>query len=148
MLPRAIIIALLALPAAPVARAQSVENMFREFGLLGAWAENCSLPAGTRGGNTYTIYAVAADGTVTLTYDSGARVSQAVNVILRATRIGDDRIGYLQENRNTKAQIEIELVLRNDTIKVWTSRRATGEVLVREGKFAGGGESPTQSRCR
>ena len=147
MLARGLIFAFLAIAACSAARAQSVENVFREFGLIGTWAANCSRPAGS-GGNTYTIYGVEADGTVTLTYDSGGQGSQTVNVILRAERRGDDRIGYLQENRNTKAQIEIELVLRDNTIKVWTSRRTTGEVLVREGKFGSGGESPTQARCR
>ena len=145
---RALLVASSAFSIGAVARAQSVENVFREFGLIGAWAENCAQPAGTQGGNTYTIYAVEADGTVTLTYDSGARVAKTVNVILRAERRGDDKIAYFQENRSSKAQIEIELVLRNDRIKVWTSRRATGETLVRDGKFASGGESPTQARCR
>jgi len=148
MLRRAIFAILLGFTSVSAARAQSVENLFREFGLLGTWAQNCALPAGNRGGNTYTIYAVEADGTVTLTYDSGGQGAQTANAILRAERRGDDRIGYLQENRSTKVRIEIELVLRGETIKVWTSRRATGEVLVREGKFVGGGESPTQTRCR
>jgi hypothetical protein len=130
-----------------MAHAQTVENVVRDFGLIGTWSANCSRPAGS-GGNIYTIYAVDADGTVTLTYDSGGQGSQTVNVILRAERRGDDRIGYLQENRSSKAQIEIEVVLRDNTIKVWTSRRTTGEVLVREGKFAAGGESPVQARCR
>jgi len=131
------------------AGAQSVENLFRELDLIGTWSENCAQPPGHQGRNTHTIYAVSAAGAVTLTYDNGPRLVPTVNTILSAERRGDDRIFYLQENQRTKARLEIVLEKTGNAIKVWSSRRTTGEVLVREGKFAADGvESPRQSRCR
>ncbi len=134
---------------APAAGAQTVENVFLEFDLLGTWATDCSQPAGHAGRNTHTIYAAAPSGAVTLTYDNGPSMALTVNTILSAERRGDDRIFYLQENQRSKVRIEILLVKSGNAIKVWSSRRTTGEVLVRDGKFAADGvESPRQSRCR
>lgn len=148
MLRMTLLVVALVLGLARGAEAQSVANELREFDLLGTWAIDCAKPAGHEGRNTHTIYAAAPSGAVTIAYDNGPSPAQTVNTILSASRQGEDRISYLQENQRTKAQIEIVLVKSGNTIKVWSSRRTTGEVLVRDGKFMVGGESPRQARCR
>jgi hypothetical protein len=129
----------------PGAGAQTVANVFREFGLLGTFAADCKKPPG--GSNTHTIYAADPNGRVTLTYDNGTG-DRTVNVILEAEIRGATRIHYLQQNRASGARIEVEVSKTGDTIQVWWSRRSTGEVLVREGRFmAAKGSSPVQTRC-
>ncbi|TWT00244.1 hypothetical protein [Reyranella sp. CPCC 100927] len=144
----ALIVLVLFLGIGRTAGAQTVESVLRDAGILGTWAEVCTMAAGERG-NTRTIYARAANGTVTLTYDNGPRSTPTVYTILKAERRGADRIAYLQENQSDRRQLDIELRQAGERIKVWSSRRTTGEVLVAEGKFvAGGNDSPWQVRCR
>ncbi|QQS10594.1 MAG: hypothetical protein IPK81_13055 [Rhodospirillales bacterium] len=132
---------------ARVAAAQSVEAVFQEAGLYGRWAEDCARAAGHLGGNVHSIYARADDGAA-LTYDSGPGRAPTVYRILRAERRGADRVFYVQQNRADGRRLEIELLRTGTAIKVWSSRRETGEVLVAGGKFPSDGvESPTQRRC-
>jgi hypothetical protein len=146
---RAVLLSLLlVLGAGRAADAQTIESVFRGSGVLGTWAANCAVAPG-QAGNTHSIYAAAADGTVTLTYDNGPERAPTVYTILRAERRLEDRITYLQENRGDRRQLEIELLHAGDRIKVWSSRRTTGEILVANGNFtASGAESPWQVRCR
>lgn len=131
----------------PAAAAQTVDAVFREAGLFGRWAENCARPAGHLGGNVHSLYAPSDDG-ATLTYDSGPERAPTMYRILRAERRGPDRVFYVQQNRADGRRLEIELLRADGSIKVWSSRRETGEVLVAGGKFPSDGvESPRQRRC-
>lgn len=137
----------LAAAFAPASRAQTVDSVFQDAGLFGRWAENCARPAGHLGGNVHSIYARVDDG-ATLTYDSGPERAPTVYRILRAERRAPDRVFYVQQNRADGRRLEIELLRAGGSIKVWSSRRETGEVLVAGGRFPSDGvESPRQQRC-
>jgi len=139
---------LLVLGVTRAADAQTVAAVLRDAGIVGTWASDCAAPPSGRGDNTYSIYAATVSGIVTLTYNNGPSVAPTVYVILRAERRAADRVFYLQENQNDRRQLEIELMRDGDRIKVLSSRRTTGEVLVADGKFtAGGTDSPWQARC-
>jgi hypothetical protein len=127
------------------AGAQTVADVFKQAGVLGTWATNCAQERG--GGNTYSIYANHLDGSVSLTYDNGPRVQPTVYTILSAELRGPGRIFYLQENQRDQRRLEIELLRVERRIQVQFSRRTTGEVLVRDGKFNDGVASPWQTRC-
>ncbi|MCW5772327.1 MAG: hypothetical protein KIT16_11870 [Rhodospirillaceae bacterium] len=137
---------LVAMALAPAARAQSVENAFREFGLIGTWARDCTRPA--FGANIHSVYAVGADGVVTLSYERGPGSAPTRYRILSARVVAPDRIAYREENVAERRQLDIEVQLEQGRIRVWLSRRTTGEVLVRDGKFNDGVGSPWQNRCR
>ena len=131
----------------PGARAQTVQNVLAEAGVLGLWANDCSRPAG--GGNIHTIYAAEAAGEVTVTYSHGAGTTPTVNAIQSARPEGPERVAYRQQNRANGAQLHIVLMVTATHIRVWSSRRSTGEWLVENGKFTSDGvDSPLQARCR
>lgn len=125
--------------------AQMVENAFREFGLLGTWAADCGKPASRA--NLHSVYAVWTGGNVTLTYDQGPGLPTRYR-ILNARPRGDGRLFYLEENMRDQRRLEIVIQSEGSRIRVWSSRRTTGEVLVTDGKFGDGVASPWQSRCR
>lgn len=129
----------------PAAGAQTVAGVFREAGVLGTWAANCAAPPA--GGNTYSIYANHLDGSVSLTYDNGPTGQPTVYTIVSAQLRGPGRIFYLQENQRDQRRLEIELLRVDRRIQVQFSRRTTGEVLVKDGKFNDGAASPWQVRC-
>jgi hypothetical protein len=60
---------LMALPVA--AQAQSIEQVFQSFGLIGVWASACNQPPSLEAGNSQSIYALSSTEDVMLTYDYG-----------------------------------------------------------------------------
>lgn len=131
---------------APPAHAQTVQNVLTEAGLLGRWASDCRRPPGR--GNVHTIYAADASGEVTLTYDHGPDYAPTVNRLLSARQIAADRVAYHQENKANGARLDIEVTVTATHLRVWSSIRSNGEVLVRDGKFTSDGvPSPLQARC-
>lgn len=146
MLRKTIITLALAVAAAPGAGAQTVGNVLAEAGLLGRWASDCSRPP--ERGNVHTIYAADAAGEVTLTYDHGTGYTPTVNRLLSARQIEANRVAYFQENKANGARIDIVVNVTATHLRVWSSIRSDGQVLVRDGKFASDGvESPLQTRC-
>ncbi|HJQ60603.1 MAG TPA: hypothetical protein VJ890_27105 [Vineibacter sp.] len=127
------------------AGAQIVADVFKQAGVLGTWALNCASPP--QGGNTYSIYANHLDGSVSLTYDNGPTSQSTVYTILSAELRGPGRVFYLQENQRDQRRLEIEVLRVDRRIQVQSSRRTTGEVLVKDGKFNDGVASPWQLRC-
>ena len=132
--------------AAPFARAQTVQNVLAEAGVLGRWAIDCSRPPSNN--NVHTIYAPTPSGDVTVTYDYGAGLAVTVNRLLTARQIEAERVSYRQENEKTGLQLDVVVTVTPTNLRVWSSTRTSGEMLVRDGKFtATGAESPLQARC-
>jgi hypothetical protein len=135
-----------AVALAPLAAAQNLQNVLAEAGVLGRWANDCRRPPG--GGNIHTTYAADAAGEVTLRYDHGAGYTPTVNTILSARQIAPDRLAYEQVNKSNGARLSIVLMITATHIRVWSSQRNTGQVLVANGKFVSdGADSPLQARC-
>ena len=118
--------------------------VFQAFGLVGDFAGDCSRPPVR--GNQHSFYRVAA-GEMTLTYDHGPGVVPTRYTILSARQLDPDRISYVQQNRDDQRMLEIEVVKTQGGVRVWYSRRTSGEVLVRNGNFNDGTPSPLQVRC-
>jgi hypothetical protein len=139
-----VFVVLLSLGAA--AQAQTVQNVLGRAGLLGRWANDCGrLPAGD---NTHTIYAIDGAGQATLTYDQGPKYRPTVYTIPSARRVAPGRILYDHINQATGQSLTVVLTVTPTQIRVWSSRRSTGEVLVANGKFVSNGrDSPLQTRC-
>jgi hypothetical protein len=141
-----VMLALASGAAAPAAQAQTVQNVLAEAGLLGRWASNCGSPPGR--GNVYTVYAAGPTGEVTVTYDHGPDYAPTINRLLTARQIASDRVSYHQENKANGARLDIVVSLTATHLRVWSSIRSDGQVLVRDGKFTSDGvESPLQARC-
>ena len=127
------------------ARAQSVETVLAQAGLLGRWASDCSQPPSAK--NTHAVYAVDSSGRATLTYDFGPEYNTTLYTIPSARMVAPGRVSYEHINQASGAQLSVVLVVTATHIRVWTSRLGK-EVLVRNGKFTkAAGESPLQARC-
>lgn len=132
------------------AQAQSVRQVFQEFGLIGVWARACDLPPSVEGGNSHVIYALASgrgDG-VMLTYDNGPGYNASVYSILSAERAGRDRLTYLEERLHDKKRVTVTVLKNDNEISLWSSVLPDGTVLVRDGRHtANGAANPRQVRC-
>lgn len=139
---------LLGLPLS--AQAQSVEQVFQNFGLIGVWASACDLPAQLESGNSRAIYALSSSDGVMLTYDYGTTYAPAVYTIVSAQQVGRDRLSYVEERVKNKARVNVTLHKANDRITVISSvAQEGGKVFVENGKIISNGQpAPSQTRCR
>lgn len=131
------------------AQAQSVEQVFQNFGLIGVWAGACNQPAELDKGNSRAIYAHSKSDGIMLTYDYGTKYAPAVYTIVSAQQLGHDRVSYIEERLDTKARVKIILHKANDRITVLSSvAQDGGKVYVQNGKIVSSGQpAPSQTRC-
>ena len=136
----------LAMPGA--ASAQSSRQVLSDFGMLGTWATDCNQPSGKY--NFYAIYAGMTNGNVMRTYYNTPDRKKAYNqyVITRAVILPSNLLSYTQEGTVNHDRIDVVLRREGNRYQVWSSVRADGTVLVKEGKYPDdGAESPWQERC-
>ena len=138
---------LLGLPLS--AQAQSVEQVFQNFGLIGVWANACGQPAELENGNLRAIYARSKSDGVMLTYDYGTNYAPAMYTIVSAQQMGHDRVSYVEERVQNKARVKIILHKANNRITVLSSvAQDDGKVYVQNGKIVSNGQpAPSQTRC-
>ena len=137
---------LLGLPIS--AQAQSVEQVFQNFGLIGVWASACDLPADVASGNSRAIYAVSSSDGIMLTYDYGTKYAPGVFTIVSAQQVARDRVTYVEERVRNKARVNITLHKVKDRITVVSSVAQDGKVFVENGKIVATGQpAPQQVRC-
>ena len=131
------------------AQAQSVEQVFQNFGLIGVWANACNQPAQLESGNSRAIYARSSSDGVMLTYDNGVKHAPSVYTIVSAQQMGHDRVSYVEERVQNKARVKIILHKANDRITVISSvAQDGGKVYVENGKDVSNGRpAPSQTRC-
>lgn len=137
----------LATPAA--ANAETVGQTLRQFGLLGTWADDCSLPAADN--NFHTVYAALPNGTVQRTYYNAPGKIYNQYVLQRVNRISSDQIVYQQ--KGSAGRIDVVLMKAGNRYHVLSSQNENGKIYVKEGKFtentsSPGVESPWQTKCR
>jgi hypothetical protein len=131
-----------------LANAQSSREVLSDFGLLGTWATDCSQPSGSS--NFYTVYAGMTNGSVRRTYYNTPERTTPYNeyIITRAIKLPADQLSYSQEGTVNHDKIDVILLKDGTKYKIWSSVRASGEVLVKDGKFPGSGDdSPWQAKC-
>ena len=137
---------LLGLPLS--AQAQSVEQVFQNFGLIGVWASACDQPANVDSGNSRSIYAVSSSDGVMLTYDYGTKYRPAIYTIVSAQQVGRDRVSYVEERVHNKARVSVTVHKANNRITVISSVAQDGKAYVENGKIVSNGQPvPSQTRC-
>ena len=137
---------LLGLPIS--AQAQTVEQVFQNFGLIGVWASACDLPADVASGNSRAIYAVSSSDGIMLTYDYGTKYAPAVFAIVSAQQVAHDRLTYVEERVRTKARVNITLQKVKDRITVVSSVAQDGKVFIENGRIVSTGQpAPAHARC-
>jgi hypothetical protein len=142
------IVAVFVMAVSISAHAQTVEETFQKFGLLGIWASACNQPPDLDSGNPHTIYAVSSSGEIILTYDFGTKRHSAVYTIVSAVQTGSDRVSYTEERFPDKARLNVTVIKAKDKISVLSSVAQNGKAFIENGKIVGSGQpSQTQTRC-
>jgi hypothetical protein len=142
-LPLAVSIALAASPAC----AQSLDATLREFGLLGTWARDCSVAPNPL--HPHAIYTAEPSGRAAMSYEPGATAPRSAYAILSAERVADDTLLLREEWLDDHSRLEVTLRRYRGKVKVWLSRDADGNILVKDGTvLATGYVSPWMTHCR
>jgi hypothetical protein len=150
---KALGVAALMTGVAGVAHAESVAKTLEDLGLIGAWANDCTLPPSPD--NYRTIYKPKRSGEVARTYyDKPDHVYNNYKIV-RATRQGPTEVSYRQVwdfegSPNDKAFLRIDVVLHieDNKIQVVSSKRSDGKYVIQDRKFVSDGhEGPVQVRC-
>ena len=133
----------------PVCRAgaETVAQTVRQWGLIGAWAQDCSLKPG-RDQNAVLDYEIAADGRVLYRRDFGDASDE--NEVLSADLARDGLLNlrvYFPGLRQTR---EYGLMRQPDGgMRAIYNRTLKDEYTIRDGKFVADGKPPpSHHKCR
>ena len=149
MLRTALVLLALALATAGTASAQTVRQVLMDFGLLGTWQTDCSLPPASN--NFRTVYEGMPNGDVRRTYYDGPGKIYSQFVLKRVSRVAADQILYEQEGQNDLQFVVLSKV--GNRYRVFSNHSRAGKVYVQEGKYVKdspathGKDTPWQTKC-
>jgi hypothetical protein len=130
------------------ANAQSAARSVQDFGLIGKWAIECNQPPSPA--NEHAEFALTQLGAVWVLNDFGPDYDGMVYRVVDAQRIGLDKLSLRQVlAADDTIALDIVLLRSNDRIRVWLSRTAAGDVLVKDGMVASANRQETRwaGRC-
>src|SRR5262245_35652079 len=127
--------ALLASPAALAADA----DVLRQFGMQGRQAIDCSQPHSQE--NPHVIYGVSPQGQLSRTLRMMPELDGTF-AIRNLRMVGRDTMQFDETGR--QSELTITVVRIDGKYRSWRSVRASGEVLIADGKFTSSG-NPTQA---
>ena len=133
---------------ATFAGAQSSTSTVRDFGLLGKWAIECNQPPSPA--NEHAAFSVASFDTIWVLNDFGPDYDGMVYRVVDAKRAGPGKLSLRQVlTTDDTIVLDITMLKINDRIRIWSSRTADGNTLVKDGMIASanGQETRWASRC-
>jgi len=140
----------LVLAAPTAADAQTVRQVLQDFGLLGTWQTDCSVPPTSD--NIRTVYAALPNGDVTRAYYNAPGKLYSELVVKRVNRITADQILYEQESNNDLSFVVLTKI--GNRYRIFSNHSRAGKVYVQDGKYAKdadstlhGDETPWQTKC-
>ena len=116
----------------------SDRDALRQFGIYGKLAVDCAAPAGSK--NPHLFFAVSREGKATRTLKMADPELDATLSIRNVRIIAPDRLQYNETGR--QSELVIVIAKEGNKFRSWSSTRADGTVLVKDGKFPSSG-SPT-----
>ena len=131
------------------AAAQSdVKRAVLDFGLIGVWAAECDEPPSPT--NNLATFALTSSGTVSLKYEFGSQYKPTRYTIVRARRVDAGRIEVREDRLDVQPPYSLDVVLNkaDGRIRVWSSVKSDGKVLVRDGHIVDVRDTKWLSRCR
>ena len=138
-----------AAPASGVPAGQDVETVFREFGLLGTWAVDCTRPAELD--NPRVSDVLLSPGEVMERHDLGPGSEPNLYSILAAKRLSKTRIGLwviFRPGQEGEQRQRLEMVVRDDTRRTLFNQPQGGPVRVKDGVVVGYGlKTPLLHKC-
>lgn len=149
----AIVVALLTASSAamplPAVAVPSVEQLFREFDLLGNWAIDCSEPPSAA--NPHVGIMAPSPGMVLEEHDLGGDFAVNHYSILAASRLSRDRLSIevmFQPGGADEQRQKLVLLIRKATRRTMFNQPDGGEVRVRDGvALAHGVKTPVLRKC-
>jgi len=131
--------------AGAAAAATPVQQAARDFGLIGAWADDCSRPASRD--NEYDVYAFGQDGSVKERYAWGPGAGTNNYSWTSAQRVGPDRLVMDGVFFGNGLGQHTTMQKRGNHVRVLENRDSSGRLLVVNGRFPSGGVSGWQTKC-
>ena len=131
------------------AAAQSdVKRAVLDFGLIGVWAAECNEPPSPT--NNLATFALTSSGTVSLKYEFGSQYKPTRYTVVRARRVDAGRIEMREDRLDAQPPYSLDVVLNkaDGRIRVWSSVKSDGKVLVRDGHIVDVRDTKWLSRCR
>ena len=131
------------------AAAQSdVKRAVLDFGLIGVWAAECNEPPSPT--NNLATFALTSSGTVSLKYEFGSQYKPTRYTVVRARRVDAGRIEMREDRLDVQPPYSLDVVLNKSDgrIRVWSSVKSDGKVLVRDGHIVDVRDTKWLSRCR
>jgi hypothetical protein len=129
-----------------VVSAETVAQTARNWGLIGSWSRDCSLPA-DRNKGTVLVYVVASGGRVLHRRNFGNSTDE--NEVVTAEVSGNGMLNLRVFFPSLKQMREYGLVMQpGGTIRATYNRSQKGEYSIRDGKFTANGKpTPPQHKC-
>jgi hypothetical protein len=126
--------------------AETVAQTARNWGLIGSWSLDCSLPA-DRNKGTVLVYVVASGGRVLHRRNFGNSTDE--NEVVTAEVSGNGMLNLRVFFPSLKQMREYGLVMQpGGTIRATYNRSQKGEYSIRDGKFTANGKpTPPQHKC-
>jgi hypothetical protein len=149
MLRIALVLSAFVLASSGTASAQTVQQVLKDFGLLGTWQTDCGQPPAQN--NIRTLYEGLPNGDVRRTYyNASGKISDFV--LKRVSRVAADQILYEQEGNNDLTFVVLTKI--GNRYRIFSNHSRAGKVYVQEGKFVKdadarlhGNETPWQTKC-
>jgi hypothetical protein len=120
----------------------------RDFGLLGTWAVECSRPASPS--NEHSLFSVTDAGGIWVFNDFGPDYDGMVYRVVDASLVEADKVSLRQILASDESIVlDIVMLKANDRIRIWSSRTAKGDMLVKDGSLSTTGDQQTRwaARC-
>jgi hypothetical protein len=119
-----------------------------DFGLIGVWAAECNEPPSPT--NNLATFALTSSGTVSLKYEFGSQYKPTRYTVVRARRVDAGRIEMREDRLDVQPPYSLDVVLNkaDGRIRVWSSVKSDGKVLVRDGHIVDVRDTKWLSRCR
>jgi hypothetical protein len=114
----------------PLARAESVEQVLTDFGLMGRWAADCTPAPGKA--PLASHYTVMGDGKVMRLLDFGQPGNSDFDyTVVSAERIAPDQVAMHLVNAHDSFDIVMQMA--NGRSRSYQSKKADGTVVVKDG---------------
>lgn len=143
-----LVVAAIAFTAA-ASPASTTENVFRDFGLFGAWAVDCNRAAAPD--NPYVRITTPSPGLILEDHDLGADNDVNRYSILSAEKLSDNRLAVqviFQPGKDTEERQKLVWAVHDHTLRTLFNQPQDGPVRVQDGvAVAYGVATPLLKKC-
>lgn len=134
----------------PVAAQPSTEELFRQFGLFGTWASDCTAPATPE--NVHVTVSMRDSGQIVEVHNLGSAGVVNHYRIISARRLSATRLAVevmFQPGTEFQERQKLEWLIRNGTRRTMVNQPEHGPPVVKDGiAVTFGIETPVLNKCK